>query len=216
MRNGRHHNSIRILLVDDHDIVRAGIRAVLKSFVNYEVDEASNGAEAISKAIVSKPNIVVLDYSLPLVNGVEVARQIHAKLPNTEMLMFTVHNTDQVIEEALRAGVRGYVLKSDGAHELIGAINCLAVHRPYFTNGADALMSRFQMRPNQTGSVLTERERAVVVLVAEGYSNRQIGKAFNINEATVEQHRASASRKLQLSSSAELVRYAVRNKLVKA
>jgi DNA-binding NarL/FixJ family response regulator len=217
MRTSRDGHSIRVLIVDDHDVVRAGVRALLNSVGQYDVDEASDGAEAIDKAIESKPNVVVLDYSLPRMNGVELARQIRARLPKTEVLMFTVHDTDQLVDEALRAGVRGYVLKSEGCRDLIGAINSLAVHRPYFThNATDALMRRWQVSQNHAGSVLTSRERAVVLLVAEGYANKEIATALSISRITVERHRASAIRKLHLTSSAALVRYAVRNQLVKA
>ena len=217
MRTRRDGYSIRVLIVDDHDVVRAGVRALLESVAQYEVDEASNGAEAIDKAIESKPNVVVLDYSLPQMNGIEVARQIRGRLPKTEMLMFTVHDTERLVDEALRVGVRGYVRKSDGCRDLIGAIHSLAVHRPYFTHSAaDALMRRLRISQNQSGSVLTDRERAVVLLVAEGYSNKEMATALSISRITVERHRASAIRKLHLTSSAALVRYAIRNQLVEA
>jgi DNA-binding NarL/FixJ family response regulator len=215
--SGENHTT-RILIVDDHDIVRAGVRSLLESYPRYKVvAEASDGIEAIARAIDVKPNVVVLDYMLPQSNGLEVARQLRVELPRSEILMFTMHYTDQSITEALRAGVRGYLLKSDGCRELVEAINSVAAHRPYFSGYvADILLRSRRGLPNQPDSTLSNREREVVQLVAEGNSNKEIAKALSIGLVTVENHRASAIRKLHLSSSAGLVRYAVRNKLVEA
>ena len=125
---------IRIMIADDHDVVRSGLRQILEDQPNWEVvAEASDGKDAILKAIQAKPDVAVLDYSLPLVNGLEVTRQIRARLPRTEVLIFTMHDNETLIQELLKAGARGYLLKSDARRHLIGAIKSLALHGPFFT-----------------------------------------------------------------------------------
>jgi DNA-binding NarL/FixJ family response regulator len=210
---------IRILIADDHDVVRSGLRQILEAQPNWEVvAEASDGKDAITKAIDAKPDVAVLDYSLPLVNGIEVTRQIRARLPRTEVLIFTMHDNETLIQELLKAGARGYLLKSDARRYLIGAIESLALHRPFFTaKVSEALLDSFLTKPNREGSsALTNRERSVVQLIAEGHTNKQVAHILNISLKTVETHRASVMRKLNLSSSAALVRYAIRNKIVEA
>jgi len=208
----------RILIADDHDVVRSGLRTILEAHPNWTVvAEAADGKEAVLKAIEAKPDVAVLDYSLPLVNGVEVTRQIRARLPRTEVLIFTMHDNEMLIEELLKVGARGYLLKSDATRYLISAIESLAVHRPFFSaNVSEALLKSFLTTTNRVGSMLTNRERGVVQLIAEGHTNKQIAELLNISIKTVETHRASVMRKLDLSSSAALVRYAIRNKLVEA
>ena len=209
---------IRILIADDHDVVRSGLRQILESQPTWEVvAEASDGKDAILRAIDTKPDVAVLDYSLPLVNGLEVTRQIRARLPKTEVLIFTMHDNETLIQELLKAGARGYLLKSDARRYLIGAIESLAVHKPFFTaKVSEALLDSFLTKPNREGSSLTNRERSVVQLIAEGHTNKQIAHILNISLKTVETHRASVMRKLNLSSSAGLVRYAIRNRIVEA
>ena len=205
----------RILIADDHGVVREGLRKLLEAQPNWEVvAEAPDGKEAILKAIETKPDIAVLDYALPLVNGIEVTRQIRARLPNTEILIFTMHDNETLVRELLDAGAHGYLLKTDAMSDLIAAIEALATHRPYFTSKvSEALLESF-LTPNRPQSVLTNRERAVVQLIAEGHSNREIGELLNVSVKTVETHRGTIRRKLNISSSAGLVRYAIRNKLV--
>jgi DNA-binding NarL/FixJ family response regulator len=209
---------IRILIADDHDVVRSGLRQILEAQPNWEVvAEASDGKDAITKAIDAKPDVAVLDYSLPLANGVEVTRQIRARLPRTEVLIFTMHDNETLIQELLKAGARGYLLKSDARRYLIGAIESLALHRPFFTaKVSEALLDSFLTKPSREGSSLTNRERSVVQLIAEGHTNKQIAHILDISLKTVETHRASVMRKLNLSSSAALVRYAIRNNIVEA
>jgi DNA-binding NarL/FixJ family response regulator len=208
----------RILIADDHDIVRSGLRSILEAHRNWEVvGEAADGKEAISKAKETKPDVAVIDYSLPLVSGIEVTRQIRARLPRTEVLIFTMHDSEMIIQELLKAGARGYLLKSDASHHLIRAIEALAVHKPFFTGEvSEALIQSFRTRKGREGSAITNRECEVVRLIAEGHTNKKIGELLNIGLKTVETHRASVLRKLNLASSADLVRYAVRNKLVEA
>jgi DNA-binding NarL/FixJ family response regulator len=212
---------IRILVVDDHDVVRSGFRALLETFPNFElVGEAVEGNEAIRFATETRPDVVVLDYYLPLINGLDVTRELRSRSPATEVLMFTMHYSELFTEEVLSAGARGYLLKTDATRHLIPAIYAVAAHRPYFTDRvADTLMRQLQVGQRRPCSKLSNREREVVALVVEGYSNKGIADALGIHLPTVETHRASAIRKLQLSSSASsagLVRYADRNKLVEA
>jgi DNA-binding NarL/FixJ family response regulator len=209
---------VRILIADDHEVVRVGLRRILEAQPNWEVvAEAGDGKDAVSKAIETKPDVAVLDYSLPLVNAIEATRQIRAQLPRTEVLIFTMHDNEMLIQELLKAGAHGYLLKSDAKRNLIGAIESLAVHRPFFTaKVSEALLKSFLARPSKEGSALTNRERGVVQLIAEGHSNKQIARLLNISLKTVETHRAAIMRKLNLSSSAALVRYAIRNKIVEA
>jgi DNA-binding NarL/FixJ family response regulator len=206
----------RILIADDHEVVRSGLRRILEAQPNWEVvAEAGDGKDAISKAIETKPDVAVLDYSLPLVNGIEATRQIRARLPKTEVLIFTMHDNETLIQELLKVGARGYLLKSDAKRHLIGAIESLAVHKPFFTaKVSETLLDSFLSRPSRESSTLTNRERGVVQLIAEGYTNKHIANLLNISLKTVETHRAAIMRKLNLSSSAALVRYAIRNRII--
>ena len=208
----------RILIADDHEVVRSGLRTILETHPNWEVvAEAADGKEAILKAIETKPDIAVIDYSLPLANGIEVTRRIHAQLRKTEVLIFTMHDNETLIQELVKAGARGYLLKSDAKRYLVEAIEALAIHRPFFTGKvSEALLGSFLTGYKRTGSTLTNRERSVVRLVAEGHTNKHIAELLDISIKTVETHRSTVMRKLNLSSSAELVRYAIRNKLVEA
>jgi len=209
---------IRILIADDHAVVRSSLRTILDAQSNLEVvAEAADGKEAVLKAIETKPDVAVLDYSLPLVNGIEATRQIRTRLPRTEVLIFTMHDNEKVIEELVKAGARGYLLKSDARRDLMAAVEALANHRPYFTaKVSEALLKSFITESNRTGSTLTNREREVVQLVAEGHTNKSVANLLSISMKTVETHRATVMRKLGLSSPASLVRYAIRNKIVEA
>ena len=191
---------------------------ILLSQPNWEVvAEAADGKDAISKATETKPDIAVLDYSLPRINGMEATRQIRARLPKTEVLIFTMHDSEALIQELLKAGARGYLLKTDATRYLIAAIESLALHRPFFTaKVSEQLLDTFLAQPEREVSALTNRERGVVQLIAEGHTNKQIAHILSISLKTVETHRSAIMRKLSLSSSAGLVRYAIRNRLVEA
>jgi DNA-binding NarL/FixJ family response regulator len=208
----------RILVADDHDVVRSGLRSILETHPNWEVvAEAADGREAVHKAIETKPDVAVVDYSLPIVNGIEATRQLRAHLPRAEVLIFTMHDSETLIQELLKAGARGYLLKSDAKRHLIAAIEALAVHRPFFTaRVSEALLDAYLTKSGPIASALTSRERGVTQLVAEGHTNKAIARLLNISTKTVETHRATIMRKLNLPSSAALVRYAIRNKLVEA
>lgn len=208
----------RILIADDHDVVRSGIRTILEAHEGWEVvGEARDGKEAIDQALATRPDIVVLDYGLPLVNGVEATRQIRARVPGVEVLIFTVHDTDSLIRDVLEAGARGFLLKSDAKQLLVSAVESLAAHRPFFTGKvSEALLDTYLSKAVDHSSALTSREKAVVQLIAEGKTNKQIADILSISTKTVETHRATAMGKLNLDSTAALIRYAIRNKLVEA
>jgi DNA-binding NarL/FixJ family response regulator len=207
---------LRILIADAHEVVRTGLQRIVQSQAAWEVVAvASNGKEAVQQALLTKPDVAVIGYSLPLLNGIEVTRQIRAGLPETEVLIFTVHEDEAVISQLLKAGARGYLLKSDTNSELIAAIEALATHQPFFTaKVSEALLRSFAARTHQQELPLSPRERQIVQLIAEGYSSKAIAKLLSISLKTVEAHRAAVMRKLDLSSSAALVRYAIRHKIV--
>ena len=209
---------LRILIADDHEVVRFGLRQILEAQANWEVvAEASDGKEAVSRAIETKPDICILDHSLPLMNGLEVTRQIRARVPKSEILIFTMHENEKLVQELLHAGARGYLLKSDAKTYLIEAITSLASHRPFFTKKvSESLLDVYLARPEKVSSVITSRERTVVQLIAEGHTNKEVARLLNISLKTVETHRATIMRKLQATSSAGLVRYAIRNKIIEA
>ena len=205
-----------ILIADDHEVVRLGLRAILEARPNCEVvAEALDGKEAILKAIATKPDIAVVADTLPLVDGLEATRQIRASLPKTEVLVFAMHGNEMLIEELLKAGARGYVRKSDAKRCLLEAIEALAANRAYFSSPtSQMLLEDNPAKRARPSSTLTQRQRAVVQLVAEGYSTKQIARLLNVSAKTVDSHLRDIRDKLNLSKSAELVRYAVRNKLV--
>jgi DNA-binding NarL/FixJ family response regulator len=209
---------VRILIADDHEVVRFGVRQILEGRANWEVvAEASDGKEAIAMAIETKPDVCVVDYSLPLMNGLEVTRQIRTRGPHSEILIFTMYDNEMLVQGLLKAGARGYLLKADAKSHLIEAIASLASHRPFFTKGvSDSLLDVFMAGPEKAISAITSRERSVVQLIAEGHSNKEAARVLNISLKTVETHRATIMRKLQIASSADLVRYAIRNKIVEA
>jgi DNA-binding NarL/FixJ family response regulator len=207
----------RILIADDHEVVRSGLRSILGAHEGWEVvAEASDGKEAIAKAVETNPDIAIIDYSLPMMNGVEVTRQIHARVPTAEVLIFTMHDSDILMREVLEAGARGYLLKSDAKQYLIAAVESLEHHKPFFTGKlSEQLLETFlAARQEKPGVPLSPRERVVVQLIAEGHSNRKISEILGLSVKTIESHRATAMRKLNLTSTAAIVRYAIRNKLV--
>ncbi|MCI0388389.1 MAG: response regulator transcription factor [Acidobacteria bacterium] len=206
---------IRILLADDHNVVRKGLRRTIEEHNEWEVcGETSNGREAVALALELKPDIVVLDLTMPDLNGIEATRQIKKILPQTEILIFTMHESEEMIHRALEAGARGFILKSDDELELVEAIKVISRHRPFFTAAAsEALLDNF-LRTSVKESVLTDREREVVQLLAEGKANKEVAVALDISVKTAETHRAAIMRKLEIDSLAELVRYAIRNHLI--
>jgi DNA-binding NarL/FixJ family response regulator len=168
---------MRILIADEHAVVREGLRAHLLALPNCQiVAEAANGKDAICKAIETKPDVAVLAYALPLANGVEATRQIRLQLPRTEVLMFTAHNKEHQIDDFLKVGGRGCVLKSEPIRHLIEAIQSVAAHKPYFT--PTVLPGAILEKSCGSASRLTYRERSVVQLVADGHTNKEIAKLY--------------------------------------
>ena len=204
----------RILIADDHDVVRSGVRRIIEDQPGWSVvAEATDGKDAIAQAIATKPDVAILDYRLPLIDGIEATRQIRRRVPKVEVLIFTMHDDEELLREVLVAGARGYVLKSDAAQHLISAVQSLADHKPFFTDRAsEVLLDTFLTKAGQVKPTLTGREQVVVQLVAEGHTNKEIAAVLGISIKTVETHRAAVMRKLDLTSTAALVRYAVRRK----
>lgn len=206
----------RILIADDHEVVRSGLRAILEAHNGWEVvAEAENGKDAIAKAVESQPDVAIIDYSLPVMDGIEVTRQIHARLPKTEILIFTMHDNDVLVGELLGAGARAYLLKSDANRYLIAAVEALAEHKPLLTGKISQRLINVLLADRKgQKEVLSPRERVVVQLIAEGHSNRKTAEILNLSIKTIESHRAEAMRKLNVKSTAGLVRYAIRNRLI--
>ncbi len=213
---------LRILVADDHDLMRRGIKSLLQSHAGWEVcGEAHTGREAVAKAEELKPDVVILDISMPDLNGVDAAKRIRKSSPDTEVLILSVHYSDQLIRDILEAGVRGYIVKSDSDRDLIIAVETLANHKPFFTPRATEVMltnfneGKTRTEPPETmRDRLTSREREIVQLLAEGKSSKEVASSLNISVKTAETHRANIMRKLQLHTVSELVRYAVRNQII--
>jgi DNA-binding NarL/FixJ family response regulator len=214
--------SVRILIADDHDLLRRGIRALLQPHAGMEIcGEAATGREAVAKAEALKPDIAILDIGMPDLNGVEAAKRIRKVSPGTEILILSVHYSDQLIHEIVDAGVRGYIVKTDSDRDLVAAVETLSKHKPFFTSYAtEVILSKFNPSgpvteiPELVGNRLTSREREIVQLLAEGQSSKEVAAALSISVKTAETHRANIMRKLELHSVSELVRYAVRNQII--
>jgi two-component system, NarL family, response regulator NreC len=212
---------LRILIADDHDVMRQGTCAVIERQPGWQVcGLAENGREAVAQARELKPDIVILDVTMPQLNGLDAAIQIKRHLPATEILMFSAHETDDLIRKAFEAGVKSFILKTEAHHFLVEAIESLARHKPFFTAKVSEILfsnivNRAEGRPvEESGQRLSAREREIVQLIAEGKSNKEVADALGISVRTAETHRASILRKLNLDSVAGLVRYAIRNKLI--
>ncbi len=209
-------NPKSILIADDHEVVRSGLRAILESHEGWEVvAEAANGKEAIALAVEKSPNVAIVDYSLPLINGVEVTRNIKIRHVDTEVLIFTMHDSDALVREAFQAGARAFLLKSDAKQHLMAAVESLLNHRPFFTgNISEKMLASYLSLNDGPSVVLSPREKNVIQLISEGHSNKGMSRVLNLSVKTIETHRASAMRKLSVNSTAELVRYAIRNMLI--
>jgi DNA-binding NarL/FixJ family response regulator len=213
---------LRILIADDHEVARKGIRAVLESHPGWEVcGEAKDGREAIELASTMDPDLILLDIGMPKLNGLEAARQILAGDPEAAILILTMHDTDNVVREVLRAGARGFLLKSDAGRDLIAAVEALQRQRTFFTNRVSQMVLDGYLERKNRGSdgrdavdVLTTREREVIQLLAEGKTSKEVAVTLNLSVKTAETHRTNLMRKLDLHSVADLTRYAVRNGIV--
>jgi DNA-binding NarL/FixJ family response regulator len=213
--------SLRILVVDDHAVVRRGVRSLLESHESWEVcGEATTGREAVEQSRRLRPDVVVMDLSLPELNGLDATRQILKDAPDTEVLVLTMHHSETLARDVLRAGARGYVLKSDADENLITAVDGLRQHKLFLTAtvtefASDEHVRRGAAEPDDfAAGAVTVREREIIQLVAAGQSNKEAASALGISVKTVEAHRTNIMRKLHLRSVSDLVRYAIRNHLL--
>ena len=214
--------ALRILVADDHHVVRTGLRALLESKSGWQVcGEATNGREAVEKAGKLKPDVAVLDIGMPLLNGVEATRQIRKLSPKTEILILTMHDSDLLVQEVLDAGALGYILKDDADRNLIAAVDALHRHERYLSSRVSEAVLRASLHPGgaqpsgrSTRNRLTPREREILQLLAEGKSNKEVAGILGISVKTAETHRANIMLKMDFHSITELVRYAVRNKII--
>ena len=210
---------VRILIVDDHAVVRRGVRALLESQDGWEVcGEATTGRDAVEQSRRLRPDVVVMDLSLPELNGLDATRQILKDAPNSEVLVLTMHHSEELARSVLQAGARGYVLKSDADENLIRAVDSLRQRKPFLTPTVTAFVLDDYIRRGDAAdedlTSLTARERQVIQLLSEGQSNKAAAATLGVSVKTVESHRSNIMRKLHLRSVSDLVRYAVRNKIV--
>ncbi len=212
-------NSVRILIADDHELFRRGLAAELTQVPGWVVaGEAANGRDAVELAAALKPDLVVLDLTMPELNGLEAARKIISVNPAARVLILTAHESEQLVREVLSAGAQGYVLKSDAGRTLIAALQSLLDGRSFFTSNVARMVLdgylRSESRDASTPETLSAREREIVQLLAEGNSNKDIARALKISVKTTETHRSNIMRKMGFGSLPELVRYAIRNKII--
>lgn len=211
---------IRVLVADDHTIVRQGLVGILKASPDMEVvAEAADGSEAVQMSLKTKPDVVVLDVSMPRLSGLEAARRIHESLPAARILVLTMHDDEEYILKMVRAGASGYLVKDGAASELLAGIRALKAGKTHFgPHAAKALEEAFARdRPSEPADPyerLTDREREVFQLVVEGKTNAEIGEMLFISAKTVDNHRTRLMEKLGLHSAAEVIRYAARHKLL--
>ncbi len=211
--------SIRILIADDHGIVRGGLRLLLERQPDIEVvAEAVDGLDAVEKALVVKPDLCVLDVSMPRMTGLQATRQILAHLPGTSVLILSMHDDERYLFDALKAGAAGYVLKREVDHALLDAVRAVSRGEAFLTNVVERSLIREWMSDDSAGpdEPLSPREQEVLKLIAEAYTNKRIAQTLHVAEKTVESHRANLLRKLGMRDRVELVRYAIRRGLTEA
>jgi DNA-binding NarL/FixJ family response regulator len=208
---------LRILIADDHEIVRRGVRDVLSAQPGWEIcAEAADGRQAVEMGLREKPDIAVLDVSLPFLNGIGVTRQLKQVLPKLEVLLFTMHDDEETLSNGLTAGARGYVRKTDAEEHLVAAVSALGARRPYFSSAISELVLNAALHDRKRSRLesFTGRELEVAQLIAEGQSNKLIARRLSISVKTVESHRASAMRKAGVKTAAEFVRFSIKNNLI--
>ena len=205
----------RVLLADDHVIVRQGLKSLLEREGFEVVAETSDGHEALKQAASQQPDIAVMDISMPTLNGLEAARQMHASSPKTKTILLTQHYEEQYLSEALEAGVKGYVLKAQAASDLVHAIGRVTRGETYLSPGVSAaVVEAYCSRSGRTRDRLTARERQVLQLIAEGKSTKELATILGISVKTAESHRTRLMQKLDIHETATLVLYAVRRGIV--
>jgi len=208
---------VQILIADDHDVVRQGLRRVLEAEPGWVVcGEAANGREAVALAVALRPEVVLLDISMPGLNGIDATRRIRRLVPSTRVIILTMHNAEQIVTEALAAGARGCVLKSDSVRTLVTAIQRVLANQTYISAAlrigqSEGALGNASAERTQR---LTGREREVLQLLTEGRGNKEIAGLLGISPKTAETHRGHVMNKLGLHSVGELVRYAVRNRII--
>jgi len=212
---------LRILLADDHIVMRTGLRALLERQPNLEVvGESENGRETVALAASLRPDVVVMDVGMPVLNGIEATQTIVTQCPATAVVILSMHADESYVMRALKAGARGYLLKDSAAADLIGAIQAISQGKSFFSPKVSRILAEDYVRVlKQKGAVdsydlLTSREREILQLLAEGKTNKEVATALNISPYTVETHRSHILQKLNLHNSAELVLYAVRKGII--
>ena len=213
--------AIRVLVADDHEVVREGVRALIARQPDMEIcGLATTGREAVDLAGKTKPDVVVLDLTMPELDGFDVIRQIRKALPNTEVVVFSAHPPEDLIEEVFDAGAKSYIQKAAASEDLVHAIRALAGHKPFFTSQtSEILFAKFlvpgaKAQPDRKEQKLTAREREIVRLLAQSSSNKEIASTLGISIRTVETHRATLMHKLGVHSVAGVVRYAIRHHII--
>ena len=216
-------NELRVLIADDHHLIRRGVRDLLTTRAGWQVvGEACNGTDAVQKAVSLRPDVAILDFSMPELNGPGAAAQIVKQAPETGVVVLTMHDSEQVMREVLQAGARGLVLKSDADRDLLEAVDAVAKKRHFFTTRLSELVlggylagtSAAKMKLKNKVGQLTQREREVMRLLADGLSSKQTAGQLQISTRTVESHRININRKLGFNSIANLVHYAIRHGIV--
>jgi len=214
--------AVHILLADDHPLVRRGVRELLELQPGWKVvGEAATGREALEKAKCLKPDVAILDISMPELNGLEATREILKAAPKTEVLILSLYESERLVHQVLDAGASGYILKSDAEGTLVAAVEAVRRHQAFFTSEVASVVLQAYRKGGKSAapakyaqSALTPRERQIVQLLAEAKSNKEVAAALRISLHTVTTHRANIMRKLQIHSVSELVRYAIRNEIV--
>ena len=211
--------STRVLIADDHGIVRGGLKLLLERQPDIEVvGEAADGAEAVERALSLRPDLAILDVSMPLLTGIQATHEIKRHAPEIDVLVLSMHDDERYVFEALKAGASGYVLKREADQDLVDAVRSVTRGEPFLTNAATETLVREWMADETTGprEPLSQREQEVLKLIAEAHTNRAIGEILHLSEKTVESHRGNILRKLGMRDRVELVRYAIRRGLVEA
>jgi DNA-binding NarL/FixJ family response regulator len=210
---------MKVMIADDHGIVRSGITLLLERQPDIDViGEAADGAEALQFAVEHKPDVAVLDISMPKLTGLQVAREIKQQVPDVNVLLLSMHDDERYLYEALRVGAGGYVLKRAADQDLVRAVRAVNDGEPFLTDDAQRSLVKAWMESGEEPrrDKLTDRELEVVKLIAEAHTNKQIAEILGLSEKTVESHRSNILNKLGMSDRVELVRYAVRRGLIEA